>query len=231
MKTVLRELAAVCMRKRSKPGARCAYEPVPMIQSLLYNLGALDVAMAVIGLEASMTEGMDSVVRENTRDIIRLCMVFLQWFVRDHKHNQLAAYEYLERFVDCFDHDVQSPSVIAEVVRGNVELTKNFPLRIVTECANQIIKNGRNYCYLDLFEALLFLEEGAVENNVELQFAVLRELSRPSRDEPMMWLCQEAGSEDYLQRADLMAESLDIAAEATQKRSLPRNMTPAMEES
>ena len=45
-----------------------------------------------------------------------------------------------------------------------------------------------------------------------------------------MWLCQEAGSEDYLQRADLMAESLDIAAEATQKRSLPRNMTPAMDE-
>ena len=126
VKTVLRELAAVCMRKRSKPGARCAYEPVPMIQSLLYNLGALDVAMAVIGLEASMTEGMDSVVRENTRDIIRLCMVFLQWFVRGHKVNQLAAYEHLDVFVDCFEHDILAPNVIAEVVRGNAELTKNL---------------------------------------------------------------------------------------------------------
>ncbi|KAH8083393.1 Inositol 1,4,5-trisphosphate receptor [Aureococcus anophagefferens] len=230
VKNALREITSACMMRREIPGHRCPYEPVESTQTLLFNLGALDVAMTVIDLEGSMTDGMDAAVMANTKDIIRLCMVFLQWFVRDHKHNQLAAYEYLERFVDCFDHDVQSPSVIAEVVRGNVELTKNFPLRIVTECANQIIKNGRNYCYLDLFEALLFLEEGAVENNVELQFAVLRELSRPSRDEPMMWLCQEAGSEDYLQRADLMAESLDIAAEATQKRSLPRNMTPAMDE-
>ncbi|KAH8096221.1 hypothetical protein JL720_3580 [Aureococcus anophagefferens] len=230
VKTVLRELAAVCMRKRSKPGARCAYEPVPMIQSLLYNLGALDVAMAVIGLEASMTEGMDSVVRENTRDIIRLCMVFLQWFVRGHKVNQLAAYEHLDVFVDCFEHDILAPNVIAEVVRGNAELTKNFPVRIVTECANRLITGGRNHDYLVLLESLLFLEEGEVENNVELQFAVLRELSRPPANEPVMWLCQDPRSTDYEERVELMEEGARLLEDAARTRLPPPHMTPNMDD-
>ena len=233
VKRHLRELTDACMRRRTEiaPSALSAYEPVPQTQTLLFNLGALEVCVTVASLEqgllefehmADATKGQELV--KNTKEILTLCNCFLMWFVSRHGRNQLATFEHVDLLVQCFQHDVLAPCVLAEVVRGNVELVKHFPTRIVTECAQRIFNDGRNYAYLELLEALLFLASGNEENNVPLQFAVLKELTRAQRADRVCWLCQDPRGDQYAERIELMKQCDRNKRDADQAQT-PENRT------
>ena len=70
-------------------GGSCAYAPVPAVQTLLANLGALDVCMTVTQLDVSLSEECSVEVMENTKEILTLCNVFLMWLVCRPRLNDL----------------------------------------------------------------------------------------------------------------------------------------------
>ena len=54
-----------------------------------------------------------------------------------------AAYEHLDTIVRCFEHDVMAACVVAEIVRGNSELTRHVPLRLISACVHRLATDGR----------------------------------------------------------------------------------------
>ncbi|KAJ8601792.1 hypothetical protein CTAYLR_006814 [Chrysophaeum taylorii] len=228
VKGMLRELTQACMQRRQAFDDACAYQPVPQVQTLLANLGALGAAMTVMGLHAEMDEISDPEILGNIRDLLRRCCVFLEWFVVDHQANQLACFEHLETFLLCFEHDVRAPCVLAATVRGNAELTKAFPSKTVTECANRVAIDN-NSTYLQLLEALLWMGADGKENNTQLQFAVLRELTLPTRAKKVLWLCIERDGREYEERLRLMEEETANLKNANRKQDDEPELAPDMD--
>lgn len=228
VKSYLCELTQACMERRSTADEKCAYKPTPHVQTLLFNLGALDAAMTVMRLHVELDEIDEATVRENVCDILRLCCVFLQWLVKDHKPNQIACFDHIDTFVLCFDHDVGAPCVVAEIIRGNSELTKAFPTKVIAECAIRIVAGGRDYTYLKLLEALLCVGSHSIDAKNRMQFTVLRELSMPTRAEKILWLCRDSNSLAYAERVELMRAETDALAKSG---STLTDMTPDMDRS
>lgn len=95
VRRLLRSLAGACRRPATMLQFHSAYEPARAVQRLLRNLGAFEVAMTVLALEASVAEAAESAphVAENTRELLRLCNVFLTWFVAGNAENQELAFD------------------------------------------------------------------------------------------------------------------------------------------
>jgi hypothetical protein len=119
-----------------------------------------------------------------------------------------------EFFVGLLDSDVGAAPVLAETLRGNPALVLRFPHRLVATFADAVVSHGRDPEHLQVLEALTWLPDPNAENNPAIQFEVLRELTRPAREEHVMFLAVAPGSSQYAQRRSMMLDAKVSAAAA-----------------
>jgi len=206
-KEILRSLSAACYTRHRKPEFYSAYSPHRKYQDMIRNLGGFETAMTVLGLHASIADTEDEDVAANTTEILRLCNNFLSWFIASNIENQQLAYEEMDFWMETLDDDINSGHVAAAIMKGNSELIRQVPIKIINFLAEQIIKNGHRVEYLVILEAMVFLEDFEGDNNTEVQFTILSELARSGRADRTMYLCADRRGDDYKKRIDFMEEA------------------------
>ena len=216
VKKILRELADHCRLQTSKLNGAQIYRPNVKFQNLLRNLGAFEVAMTVLELEETLSgdddeeeedgeggggdeEGNDQEVQENTREILRLCNIFLSWFVKHNTKNQELAFVHLDTFTDYLSGGFGASKIVAEIFRGNEKLVKQFPPKLYNACADLLVKD-MNPDILDVFEALMWMPHHDAPNNYQVQREIFKVLTDPNRQEKIMYLCTNPDGDEYAER-------------------------------
>ena len=126
---------------------------------MIRNLGGIDTALTVLKLHPSIEDADDDEVRENTRELLKLCNIWLSWLISDNIENQKAAYEHLDFFFDTLNDGIDSALVISSIIRGNSELIRQVPIGIINRLAEEIIRNGPESRYMMILEAMVFLDD------------------------------------------------------------------------
>lgn len=208
VKTTLRELADACRVRTSKLHGISLFRPNEKVQDMLRNLGAFEVALTVLQLTAEIRSGdgdeesddeEGAQVDQNIREILRLCNVFLLWFIKLNVKNQQLAYVQLLEFTATLNLGIGSSLVVAEIFRGNEKLIKAFPPKLITTCADMLAVE-MDPEYLDVLEALVWQSRHDAPNNNSIQYAIIKELTDPVRRDTILYLCQEKGSPQYEER-------------------------------
>lgn len=206
-KGVLRRLTQACYVRNTKPDFTSAFRPYKPVQTMLRNLGGIETGLAVLGLFPSIEDADNDAARENTRELLRLCNVWLAWFISDNLENQKVAYEHLDFWLDTINDDIDSASVVSSIIRGNAELIRQVPISIINRLAEEIIKNGTQASYMLVLEAMVFLDDFEGDNNTIVQGTILKELTRSDRSEKTMLLCKDIHGSAYSERIAWMEQS------------------------
>ena len=150
-------------------------------------------------------------INENIREILRLCNGFLAWFVCGNAKNQQLAFVELDAFTEALGDDVLAHKVVSAIFRGNHELVKAFPLKLITTCAFELSKNP-DPGYLDVLEALVWQDSHDAPGNLQVQMLILKSLIEPEYEDQIMILCTEKDSEAYEARKSWMEEAMQATA-------------------
>jgi inositol 1,4,5-triphosphate receptor type 3 len=215
VKTILRELADKCRTQTSKLSGSELYRPDAKFQNLLRNLGAFEVAMTVLELEQSLDgdddedddesavgdadEAKNAEVQENTREILRLCNMFLAWFVKHNPKNQELAFTHLDIFTDYLPGGFGASKIVSEIFRGNDKLVKQFPPKLYGACADLLVKDN-NPDILDVFEALMWMPQHDAPNNYQVQKNIFGVITDPNRVDKIKYLCDDPEGDEYAER-------------------------------
>ena len=211
-KEILRRLSKLCRDRNTIPNFTTAYGPCKKTQDLIRNLGGFETAMTVLDLYSSIADTEDEEIKANTTDLLRLSNIFLSWFILENEVNQKLAFEQLDFWIETLDDEIESASVLTAIFKGNNGLVKSIPLQTIGEIVDHIVKVGFRSEYLCIMEAMVFIDDFEGENNVEVQFAILEELQKPSRRDITLFLCSDPNSDDYAERKVLMEQAqADIA--------------------
>ena len=73
-------------------------------------------AYANLASGTSIEDADDDEVRENTRELLKLCNIWLSWLISDNIENQKAAYEHLDFFFDTLNDGIDSALVISSII-------------------------------------------------------------------------------------------------------------------
>ncbi len=217
MKRLLRYVTEACYERTSTVNFYSAYAPIKAKQDMIRNLGGFETAMTILGLHESIEDPEDDAdehekakkeeVNDNTLDILRLCNIFLSWFISGNAENQELAHEELDTFMDTLEDEIGSGLVIAAIIRGNSELIRQIPLVLISETTERIVTQGFNPEYLSILEAMVYLEDFDGANNTEVQSEICKNLTRQGIADKTLYLCQDPDGEDYSERMGLMSDA------------------------
>lgn len=235
MKSILRDLASACRVQTSKLLGTQIYRPNHKIQDMLRNLGAFEVALTVLQLESELRGGEDrgandddsvklsedsemlgisedarkeNEVEANIRDILVLCNTFLAWFIKHNEKNQELAFVHLETFTQSLSSGIGSSLLIAEIFRGNPLLIKSFPPKLIVQCADLLATEATRPEYLDVLEALVWQPTHDSPNNLDIQHAIIHELTDPVRKDTIIYLCEVSHRQYSVRLNPLICDSL-----------------------
>ena len=217
MKMLLRYVTEACYERTKTVNFYSAYVPIKAKQDMLRNLGGFETAMTILALHESIEDPDEDAdedekakkeeVNANTLDILRLCNIFLSWFISGNSENQEMANDELETFMDTLEDKIGSGLVIAAIIRGNSELIRQIPLVLISETTDRIVNQGFNPEYLSILEAMVYLEDFDGANNVDVQSEICKNLTRQGRVDKTLYLCQDTEGDDYAERMGLMSEA------------------------
>ena len=220
VKVILQDLTEACREVSPAFQAYSCYSPRESVQNMLRNLGAFEVALSVLGLEAAI-EGASEQSQQATEKMLQLTFLFLAWLIRENVENQEVGYDMLlDTICDSLGEGYFATLTLAEIFRGNAKLVKLFPESLVgrlVECS--VANDEHDPNHLEVLSALTDIDKNTGENNVPMQFALLRELTLSTRINDVMFLCADARGDQAQVREAMMVDAAanDAAEQPSEK--------------
>ena len=176
----LEELCAYTRRVRKLLCFDQMYEPDPVVQFLLKNLGCLDVCLLILQKmkQSEIINNDDSFTAssKSSKSIAQACNNLMYWLIVDNKQNQILMFEHLPFLMDVIDRQYGSHKVIEAIFENNADLMKAVPKQYINNFVGFICTSGRFPEYLSLLGSVVCAGE---MNIIQNQYEVIRALTSP----------------------------------------------------
>jgi len=206
----LEQLESYCKRIRKLLCFDQTYEPDPVVQVMLKNLGCFDVCFQILQkMKQSEVLNADesfTASSKSAKSIAIACNNLLYWLTTDNKQNQVIVYEYLPFLMEIIDKQYGSNKVIEAIFENNPELMKAVPKQYINNFVSFICNSGRFPEYLSLLGSVVCAGE---MNIIQNQYEVIRALSSPGSIKKVVQYFVPVNHPEYSKKVKSMSPYLN----------------------
>ena len=206
----LEQLESYCKRVRKLLCFDNIYEPDPVVQVILKNLGCLEVCFQILRkMKQSVIINNDdsfTMSAKSTKNIAISCNNLLYWLTIDNKQNQVIVYEHLPFLMDTIDQQNGSNKVIEAIFENNSDLMKAVPKQYINNFVSFICNSGRFPEYLSFLGSVVCAGE---MNIIQNQYEVIRALTSPGSLKKIVQYFVPVTHPEYSKKVKIMSPYLN----------------------